>query len=83
MPAAAGDLAANDCCADLEQRVAELEATTVRRGNRKLEMDIGGTVSHAALSWDDGQNTDTYIVGNDNDGTSFEIAGEGREHQQQ
>jgi hypothetical protein len=56
--------------------VAELEATTVRRGNRKLEMDIGGTVSHAALSWDDGQNTDTYIVGNDNDGTSFEIVGE-------
>ena len=39
-------------------------------------MDIGGTVSHAALSWDDGQNTDTYIVGNDNDGTSFEIVGQ-------
>jgi hypothetical protein len=56
--------------------VAELEATTVRRGNRKLEMDIGGTVSHAALSWDDGQNTDTYIVDNDNDGTSFEIVGQ-------
>ena len=23
-----------DCCADLEERVAELEATTVRKGNR-------------------------------------------------
>ena len=66
----------SDCCADLEQRVAELEATAVRRGNRKLEMTLAGTVSHAALTWDDGQNTDTYIVGNDNDGTSFEIAGE-------
>lgn len=74
-PATAGGIA-DDCCADLEERIADLEATTVRRGNSKLEMSIGGTVSHAALSWDDGQNTDTYIVGNDNDGTSFEIVGE-------
>jgi len=73
--ALAGDLG-YDCCADLNNRIAELEATTVRRGVSKLEMDIGGTVSHAALSWDDGQNTDTYIVGNDNDGTSFEIVGQ-------
>jgi hypothetical protein len=73
--AVAADLG-DDCCADLEDRVAELEATTVRRGVAKLEMSVGGTVSHAALSWDDGQNTDTYIVGNDNDGTSFEIVGE-------
>ena len=76
IPAAEAGGIADDCCADLEGRIAELEATTVLRGNRKLEMDIGGTVSHAALSWDDGQNSDTYIVGNDNDGTSFEIVGE-------
>ena len=25
-----------DCCADLEERVAELEATTARKGNRKV-----------------------------------------------
>jgi hypothetical protein len=54
---------AHDCCADLEERIADLEATTVRKGNSKIEMSIGGTVSHAALSWDDGQNTDSYIVG--------------------
>lgn len=72
-PAVAGG---DDCCADLEERVAELEATTMRKGNSKLEMTLAGTVSHAALTWDDGQNTDTYIVGNDNDGTSFEIVGE-------
>ena len=32
-PAKAADLG-GDCCADLEERVAELEATTVRKGNR-------------------------------------------------
>ncbi len=33
-PVQAADLG-GDCCADLEERVAELEATTVRKGNRK------------------------------------------------
>ena len=33
-PAKAADLG-GDCCADLEERVAELEATTVRKGNKK------------------------------------------------
>ncbi len=31
----AADLGGN-CCADLEERVAELEATTARKGNRKV-----------------------------------------------
>jgi hypothetical protein len=39
-PVAAGSAA--DCCADLEERIAELEATTVRRGNRKLNVSISG-----------------------------------------
>jgi hypothetical protein len=34
-PAKAADLG-GDCCADLEDRVAELEATTVRKGNKKV-----------------------------------------------
>ena len=34
-PGGAADLA-GDCCADLEERIAELESTTVRKGNRKL-----------------------------------------------
>ncbi len=33
--AQAADLGGN-CCADLEERVAELEATTARKGNRKV-----------------------------------------------
>ena len=33
--ASAADLGGN-CCADLEERIAELEATTARKGNRKV-----------------------------------------------
>ena len=36
--AKAADLG-GDCCADLEERVAELEATTARKGNRKMSLD--------------------------------------------
>lgn len=38
-PASAADLG-GDCCADLEERIAELEATTVRKGNRKVKLEI-------------------------------------------
>ena len=37
--AKAGDLGGN-CCADLEERVAELEAATVRKGNRKVSITV-------------------------------------------
>ena len=37
----AADLGGN-CCADLEERIAELEATTVRKGNRKVSADDFG-----------------------------------------
>jgi outer membrane autotransporter protein len=75
-PRGASYVCCPDCCADLRERVAELEATTVRRGNPGLKMSFAGTVSHAILSWDDGARSDAYVVGNDNDGSSFEIVGE-------
>jgi len=56
--------------------VAELEATAARKGHRKVELTIAGTVSHGLLHWDDEESSDTYIVGDDNDGTSFEFTGE-------
>jgi hypothetical protein len=40
-----------DCCADLEDRVAELEATTVRKGNKKVSVTLYGQVNRAALFW--------------------------------
>ena len=42
-PAQAADLG-GDCCADLEERVAELEATTVRKGNKKVSVTLSGWV---------------------------------------
>ena len=56
-PARAADLG-GDCCADLEERVAELEATTVRKGNRKVSLTISGFVSHNVMWWDDGTQSD-------------------------
>ncbi len=50
------------CCADLEERIAELEATTVRKGNRKVSVQISGFVGHQVMWWDDGTQSDTYIA---------------------
>lgn len=58
--ASAADLGGN-CCADLEERIAELEATTVRKGNRKVSLQISGTVAHSVMWWDDGRQSDMYI----------------------
>ena len=45
--ASAADLGGN-CCADLEERIAELEATTARKGNRKVSLTVsGGSVSRS------------------------------------
>ena len=76
LQAKAADLG-GDCCADLEARVAELEAVTVKHGNRKLEVKIFGAVSTAGLFWDDGGRSDVYGVTNDGEGTKINIEGEG------
>jgi len=52
-PAKAADLG-GDCCADLEERVAELEATTVRKTKRNMSITISGSVAKELLWWDDG-----------------------------
>ena len=49
-PAKAADKAGGDCCADLEERVAELEATTARKGNRKVRLAISGVVHKGILT---------------------------------
>ena len=60
LPAGAADLGGN-CCADLEERIAELEATTVRKGNRKVSLTISGWVSQQVSVWDDGVETNAYV----------------------
>jgi predicted porin len=61
-PASAADLGGN-CCADLEERIAELEATTARKGNRKVSLTITGYVAQEITMWDDGGQRDTYLHG--------------------
>jgi len=61
-PASAADLG-GDCCADLEERVAELEATTARKGTRKVSVTISGQISQQLIFWDDGVSNDVYITG--------------------
>jgi predicted porin len=56
-----------DCCADLEERVATLEATTARKGNRKVSLTISGYVSQQLWLWDDGDESDVYVADNLND----------------
>lgn len=67
-----------DCCADLEERVAVLEATTARKGNRKVSLKIYGQVNQALLIWDDGTNSDAYVVDNDNSSSRFGFKGKAK-----
>ncbi len=60
--ASAADLGGN-CCADLEERIAELEATTARKGNRKVSLTVSGYVAQEVTWWDDGGESNVYLHG--------------------
>ncbi len=59
--ASAADLGGN-CCADLEERIAELEATTARKGNRKVSLTVSGWVGQQVMWWDDGTESNAYVT---------------------
>ena len=67
--------------ADLEERVAELEATTARKGTRRMTLVISGQVSKALL-WHDINGlagTDKLrVIDNPNSGTRIRFAGEAK-----
>ena len=73
-PAKAADLG-GDCCSDLEDRVAELEATTVRKGNKKVSVTIYGQVNRAVLWWNDHVESSTYTVDNNYESSRFGFKG--------
>jgi predicted porin len=73
-PATAADLGGG-CCADLEERVAELEATTARKGNRVVSLQIYGQVNKALMYFDNGDDSDTFVVDNDGSTSRFGFKG--------
>ena len=79
MPSAKAADLGGDCCADLEERVAELEATTARKGNRKMSLTITGQVHRMVLWWDDGHSSKTYYgIDNTNSSSRFTFLGSAR-----
>jgi len=82
LPMAAGSVRAadlgGDCCADLEERVAELEATTARKGNRKVSLTVSGWVNEAVFFWDDGTERNVYVGTNKLEQSRFKFAGEAK-----
>ncbi len=80
--AQAADLGGN-CCADLEERVAELEATTARKGNRRMSLTVSGQVSRSIMYWHSdnepsasGSHSGTYAgLDNHNQSTRFVFSG--------
>ena len=77
LPAYAADLGGN-CCADLEERVAELEATTARKGNRRVSLTVSGHVNEAVMFWDDGGEQNVYVESNNDSRTRFRFVGEAK-----
>ena len=75
--AQAADLG-GDCCGDLEERVAELEATTARKGNRKVKLEVSGQVNEAFIWWDDGVESNAGVYTNDNARTRFRFKGDAK-----
>src|SRR5258707_6961149 len=76
-PATAADLGGN-CCADLEERVAELEATTARKGNRKVSLTVSGWVNESVVWWDDGVEQNVYVGTNFVEQSRFKFTGEAK-----
>ena len=76
-PAAAADLG-GDCCADLEERIAELEATTARKGNRKVSLTISGWVNESVFVWDDGTERNAYVGTNSLEQSRFRFTGDAK-----
>lgn len=59
----AADLGGN-CCSDLEERIAELEATTVRKGNRKVSVSVYGQINKSLLWIESDDEDDKAVIEN-------------------
>jgi hypothetical protein len=74
-PVWADGVVGGSCCIDLEARIAELEATTVRKGNRRVSLTLSGWVSRELMYWNDGAQQDLYAVDNGLNSSRFRFTG--------
>jgi predicted porin len=49
---------------EIDARVAELESTTARAGNKRVSVEVSGWINRMLLAWDDGDKKDVYIADN-------------------
>jgi Gram-negative porin len=64
------------CCNDVETRIAELEATTVRGTSGNLSFRLYGQVNRALLLWKDGFDAGAQVVDNDTSSSRFGFVGQ-------
>lgn len=72
----AADLGGN-CCSDLEERIADLEATVARKGNTKVKLNVYGQLSEGLIYWDDGDDSDVAVQSNSAAESYVGFSGEG------
>ncbi|HEX2841339.1 porin [Hyphomicrobium sp.] len=63
------------CCADLDARIAELEAAAAAKGNSKTALTLYGHVNQAVMAWNDGYERNAYFVTNDASRTRIGLRG--------
>lgn len=72
----AGDLP--HCCADLDARIAELEASAAEKEGSKIGVTLYGHVNQAVMAWDDGYERGAYLVTNDASRTRVGLRGKAK-----
>ena len=73
---ARGEALPAPCCDDLEERLAELEASSIRSGSSKLSFRLYGQVNRALLLWKDGFNSSDHVVDNHTSSSRFGFVGQ-------
>lgn len=72
----AADLGGGNCCADLEERIAELEATAAKKGTRKVSLTVSGQINKAIIWYDTPLGSDTAVIEGGASETFFGFRGE-------
>ena len=49
---------------EVDERIQELEATTARKANPNVSVEVSGWINRMIMAWDDGRNRDAFVVDN-------------------